>query len=112
MYAVRTTRKSSSAGRKAIAMRKNQRMGKVDCWPWGLNWPIIFPIVLKRMRSGIVGSRNATNNKAGSAKMPGWRRSCLRISSLGWKSENGFMVLAGFALLHGEDFHDFVAEVV
>jgi hypothetical protein len=35
--------------------------------------------------------RNATNNATGSAKMPGWRRSCLRISSLGWKSENGFM---------------------
>src|ERR1035441_3265097 len=72
----------------------------------------MFPIMLRKKRTGIVGIRNATNNTTGSAKMPGWRRSCLRISSLGWKSENGFMVLAGFALLHGEDFHDFVAEVV
>src|ERR1035441_4471419 len=85
------TMKYSSAGSRSIATSTTQSMGKGERGPWGLNWPIMFPIVLRRKRTGIVGIRNATNNTTGRTKMAAWRRSCLRISSLEWKSENGFM---------------------
>src|ERR1035441_6188909 len=101
------TTKYSSAGSRSIATSTSQSMGKGDRGPWGLNWPIMFPIVLRKKRSGIVGIKNATNNTTGSAKMAGWRRSCLRISSLGWKSENGFMAKgSGSVKLYVRDVFD------